>query len=322
MTFGRDLKAEFSRLWHKKEPTNEIPLFRILCEAILSQKNYITAEIHGNRCQVEFKQRSHRFSSKKSPMCRCELGDLLIVAFSALRKEGRIVIIQNKVARKGNGKLRNTPREVNASLVQYELLYERPMFQYVGKKFKGSQDDILFSSPYSSVSLYGIFYENGLGEVDMSSITARELQLSNPPKHPITGTYPCAKLILPSSCSFQTKTSCFGDFAAAENLINFGDLLEDLYIGRPITQRIKTEIIEKCMPASKTIENTLSARAEEVLKIFDSIDFPNPSNMSSNLSQSDSQPGHFIPMNICRSVIFINVDRLEQPLDVLQAQNR
>ena len=38
MTFGRDLKAEFSRLWHKKEPTNEIPLFRILCEAILSQK--------------------------------------------------------------------------------------------------------------------------------------------------------------------------------------------------------------------------------------------------------------------------------------------
>lgn len=83
--------------------------------------------------------------------------------------------------------------------------------------------------------MYGSIYMNARGEVDMAAIAANLFQFKHSPIHfPQYGKHPAATIFYSGPFENLATRNGSGDFYAADNLTDFGDLLEELYIGKPL----------------------------------------------------------------------------------------
>lgn len=300
MSLGDVLQDKFFSLVNNNTQYKEVELFRKLIDAFLSMSHYFVEEIHGTKYQVTYKENNNWFN--KVP--RCELADMIIVAYSSERKEGRIVFIQNKLSKiSPNNELRY--RKIYANLVQYELLSERPIFSYVNKSLNYAED-IFYGSEYESICQYGLFYQNTDGTINMSCITASEFghDLGSKKLVPITTKNPCTNILFDKEFETFNSRAKKGDFIAAQNLKDFGDLLEDLYIGRPIDGSLKKEILE-ILREQQNINTT-----NRILEDFSEIDFD-----GSDLERS-SEEISVIKKSLLSSrvLLMVDVDYMETPL--------
>jgi hypothetical protein len=304
MSFGTDLSREFRALTTPGSSTREIDLFRNLIAAMQKISSYPVAEIHGNKYQVTYTETKGWFS--KTPP-RCELGDVCIIAYSKRKKEARIVIVQNKVARAAKRHLSHDGRKINVSLVQHELLSVRPIFQYV---HGGGQSHLIHTNAYPSVCIYGNFFQDSTGQIDMASITAECLDVSHLTTKR-TGKHPGAMLYYRDL--FESY-SCRGpglDFIAAGNLVDFGDLLADMYIGRPLNFRQQHRIVDSLRKIFLSDPELASDNFSAVLQDFQETELSDSGsfeadeyfNNESGFSQIDDNP-----LNNCKSLLLLNVD--------------
>lgn len=298
MPLGLDLKRAFdAEVLHAKDPTREVALFRCLINAIKAMPAYRAYEIHGNKCQVEFIETEGWFTRKP----QCELGDVAIIAFSPRRNRARFVIVQNKLSYNSGGGLGTITNEVKANLVQFELLSKRPYFKLVRGINAGVQNGLIKHSPCPSVCQYGVFYDSGAG-VDMSVITADKLDLdltyTRFSKRPIA-----TVRFRGAFQNFAVRHSA-PDFIAAETIRDFGDLLEDLYIGRPITLRVKREINRLLLNMAYVHPETLDVRIINDFCNMEVIGFED-----ANLYYEDEDESGFENLlDVCRSLVLIDVD--------------
>ena len=297
MSLGYDLKRAFDcEVLSAGTPTGEVALFRCLIKAIELMRGYRACEIHGKKHQVQYIETEGWFTKKP----RCELGDVAIIAFSPQKNQARFVIVQNKLSYPSRGRLGNKTSQICASLVQFELLCKRPYFELVNGTHKGKSNGLIKHSPYPSVCLYGIFYNQGSG-VNMSAITADKFAFDASWKR--KSNYPCA--VIQFEKNFQNRANRWEpDFVAAETIEDFGDLLEDLYIGRPITSRTQKDIKDLLFNIS---EAHLDDRSKSIIADFsgmDIVDSLDENKREENIAETDFED----ILNVCRSLVLINVD--------------
>lgn len=308
MAFGAKLSGEFrthaTPYIRSAATIREVNLFRHLIDAIKSVSGYSVAEIHGNKSQVTYKETMGWFT--KTP--RCELGDVCVIAYSKVRRAARLVIIQNKVAPKTGGVLPQVGNKIRASLVQHELLSCRPYFECWSRG--GGKKGWIHDSPYPSVCIYGNFIQDGTGEADMVSITADQFVVPciGTPK---TGKKPSATVYYSGMYEELLRKGPSGDFVAAKNLVDFGDLLEDLYIGRPIDPGLKHDIEDALGITFFTNPTQASENFPAVLKDFqemelsDNVSFGQGNNL--NIEGGSEQIIDNL-LNACRVLLLLNVD--------------
>ena len=312
MTFGKELHKNFQAQVSgtlTSGPLKEVDLFRCLIRAFMFIPGYKAAEIHGSRHLVEYVESENWFSRR--PIC--ELGDLLIIVFSAEKRQGRLLVMQNKVSRSG-GQLSSSYRSFSANLVQYELLRNRPLFRHVTGLWKGRCNSLIQNTSYSSVCQYGLFYEGTNNHIDMASMTAGVLDFSSSAiraKFPLHGRNPTARLAFSPSKyeTFNRRNSA--DFEGADNLEDFGDLLHDLYFGRPICLSLKTQISFALMEHLRLNAGRASPLAEQLIREFSEIDFrEDPAESNFHVPTG----GNELPENIVstfRALLLINADMCE-----------
>lgn len=316
MPLGYSLKTSFSSCVSACPTTSEVELFRCLKMAFSSMPDYSAGEIHGHKRQVLYTEANGWFTKKP----RCELGDLAIIAFSKKKGQGRLVIIQNKVSRDSKRGLGSNCRGIYASLVQYELLRERPFFCFASGPYSGRRNGLIKFSPYSSVCQYGLFYKDRFGNVDMSSITASEFALPAKTilRFPIRSRHPVAKIEFNKKFETFASRSATGDFVAAENLIDFGNLLEDMYIGRPINVYQKKVIEDMLMLKMASDDADMSYEARRAIDDFMGTEFIEDTNVSYLNGENENNKAEWdCLLNVCRSLVLINVDpcRLNETFD-------
>lgn len=298
MPLGVNLKRTFDyEVLHAANPTGEVALFRCLINAIEVMPGYRTCEIHGNKHQVKYVETEGWFTRRP----QCELGDVVIIAFSPRRNRARLVIVQNKISYKAGGGLGTTTNEVKANLVQFELLSKRPYFEFTRGVNAGVRNGLIRHSPYPSVCQYGIFYDSGAG-VDMSVITADKFDFD---------------YIYTRTCKRPTATVRFRgafqnfavrhlepDFVAAETIRDFGNLLEDLYIGRPITTRVKRTINRLLLNMAYTHPETVNMR---VINDFCNMEVQGFEDTNPYYENEDESSFESL-LDVCRSLVLIDVD--------------
>lgn len=285
----------------------EVDLFRFFIKAFTSMSSYNVGEIHGNRRQVVFDE-SKGWYTRNS---QCELGDVAIIAFSKAKGQGRLVIMQNKVSRNTYGEIFYNPRGVHANLVQHELLTVRPRFQYIKSPGAGKPNNLIQASPYPSVCLYGNFYLNR-SDIDMSALTASKLvafPLSFKWGIPRTGKHPTASIEYKEPFETMKSRSTDGDFIGAGNLFDFGNLLEDLYIGRPINYIEKRKIESELRFALQSYSTDLLEPVITVINDFLETEFNKETDFYADDNYSEDSSSGIL--DICRSLLIINVDSKE-----------
>lgn len=327
MPLGAELSQLFSKVAtpyiNSASSIRETDLFDHLISSLISLPDYIVGRIHGNKSMVTFPDDCGWFT--KQP--RCELGDVCIIAYSKRRRKARLIIMQNKVARTPRGVLAIDGSQINASLVQYNLLSFRPCFEYVKefKKTKRFNNGLIRSSPYPSVCVYGNFCINSKNEADMYCVTANAFNYS-PSRIPLRSKYPSAKIRYTGLYEDLSTRNGSGDFVAANNLLDFGDLLEDLYIGKPIDASEQADILKLIKTAFHTNPDKASDDFLSVLRDFETTDLIQ-SEIFSERSDASFREDYDRPISnysgphlFCRDLVLLNVDYLESSASLGQPQ--
>lgn len=298
MPLGLDLKRAFdAEVLHAANPTGEIALFRCLINAIETMHGYRAYEIHGNKHQVQYIETEGWFTKKP----RCELGDVAIIAFSPRRNQARLVIVQNKLSYRSGGGLGTRTNEVRANLVQFELLSKRPYFELVRGINAGVRNGLIRHSPCPSVCQYGIFYNSRAG-VDMSVITASQFDLDS--AHMRTSKNPTAIVRFRGAFQSIRTRHLAPDFIAAETIEDFGDLLEELYIGRPITIRVKRAINRLLLTMTHVRPGAMNIR---IINDFCNMEVMEHLDLNPNGENEDEDSFENL-LDVCRSLVLIDVD--------------
>lgn len=298
MPLGLEIKRAFdAEVLYATNPTGEIALFRCLINAIETMHGYRACEIHGNKHQVEYIETEGWFT--KNP--RCELGDVAIIAFSPRRNRARLVLVQNKLSYQSGGGLGTRTNEVRANLVQFELLSKRPYFELVRGANAGMRNGLIRHSPCPSVCQYGIFYNSGTG-IDMSVITANKFDLDS--TYMRTSKNPTATVRFRGAFQSVRTRHLAPDFIAAETIQDFGDLLEDLYIGRPITTRVKRAINRLLLAMTYAHPEDLSIR---IINDFCNMEVMEHWDLNPN-DENEDQDSFENLLDVCRSLVLIDVD--------------
>ena len=293
MPLGQQLSDAFQRYVALQPHNTEEELFQCLINAINDMPGYQADSIHGIRRKVEYTERRNWFTKRPA---RCELADVAIIAYSRLNHRARLILIQNKVS------TRNNTDRISADLVQYELLRDRPFFHFTSAPYQGVQNGLIHRSAYPSVCQYGIFYRNR-GVVDMSVITAQHLSMKR--THCSNSMNPKRMIYFDGQFQNLANYNPHNDFIAAENIRDFGDLLEQLYIGRPITNRGR-QVISNMLFLTPNLQeyphleqHVLNFSELQLLEWEENADYL-------NLQYEDD---FRIILNSCRRLILINVDR-------------
>lgn len=313
MTLGMQLSHSFNMLVtpyiHKNKSIYETKLFDKLIDSFSSLCGYEVARIHGNKYQVTYPDALGWFAQPR----RCELGDICIIAYSKRKKKARLVVVQNKVARTTFNVLSTDGCQINANLVQYELLKTRPRFEYTCGKLRGTMSNLIRTERYPSVCVYGNFYMNAKGEADMAAITANQFQFKHPPiPFPCYGKHPAATIIYSGPFENLATRNGSGDFYAADNITDFGDLLEDLYIGKPIGKKEKDHIEKELEDAFNAGVARASNNFYTALQNFQMISLDDSDDISLNdefdFDGDYPMQEQYNPLHFCRTLLLLNVD--------------
>lgn len=294
MSLGRDLANSFHAIGpNTLTGHTEVEFFRTLINAFKTLPNYAALEIHGNKSHVKYIPANNYFT-RVDPAC--ELADVAIIAYSPKRHQARLLFIQNKVAPRNKCTVFN---RLSADLIQFELLHNRPVFEFVQRNLPRGPITLLSASPTDSVALYGIFYQNG-NSVDMSAITANAMTTSatHRPGHHPKGIIEYINQPFQSLLSHGTP-----DFTAASNLIDFGDLLEILFIGRPITIHLRNALLHIL---NQAFPNPTPHQQKQIAA-FRNMDLETALYDDSHVMQTVNNPSGF-----ARTLLFLNVDQQNQ----------
>lgn len=230
MSFGTELEAQFIAETAKiSGNVNEEELFKALDRAFENLSSCGAAAckiIHGARHLVRFSElppEEFYYAKDRGEKVRCELADLLIVAFES--NEVRICCMQNKYEPKKTHGMSVTDN-FQADMRQFYLLKERPPFERDGKTSNLLKDAIC-----PSVGSYGVFYKNDNG-FNMNYHSAAALNGLRP------GLIGRSRRIKMNPDEEQIVTQTKGMVAAdecqfAENLQDFGDALDKGLVGTP-----------------------------------------------------------------------------------------
>lgn len=200
----------------------EIVLFQAMqksLEAIENPPYLVVEKYHGASHQVTF-QGSGSYSRASA---RCELSDLLVVAYDQQTKDARLTYIQAKsersIAANAHGIAGSS---LAANLEQWDLLASRPPIHGVGS-FAPPQD-LLSSAQLDSVGSFA-FFLHGTKGVDIHYAAASSLRK---PRNCVSR---YGKLIAtPDMCRCGPSPECLSVYGNEE----FGAFLFGLMIGTPI----------------------------------------------------------------------------------------
>lgn len=214
------LEKEFKTLT-KGLPPDEISLFQQLTFAFERlSKDFTIDVLHGSKHQVEFQ--SGQPWAHKSKLARCELCDLMIVAFRTNPFNARLTFLQNKSERI-SGQL---PLTFEADMFQWELLASRPEIQ--GVNSFNPPKNLLKDALLSSVGTFGVFYQDTNNDFNMTYSTADILG-------PIRiGTSKKRRLYYKGTRGQIRAVSGYNEITSCSTLADFAHQLSQLRIGTPI----------------------------------------------------------------------------------------
>lgn len=159
-------KAKRTRKGH----LSELNLFREMMRSFSSRyKAVVVEETHQH--YVHFEAGHTPFG--KPILARKEISDLLIIAYSPLRRMARETFLQAKVARKPDGLQPNGDFIFTGENYQYYLLSERPLFDV--PRYNLRDVSVLRDAVLPSIGSYGVFYEVGNNRVDFAYQPANKL---------------------------------------------------------------------------------------------------------------------------------------------------
>lgn len=217
--------------------------------------------------------------------------------------------MQNKLSYRLGGGLGTKTNEVPVNLVQFELLSKRPYFEFARGENAGVRNGLIRHSPYPSVCQYGIFYNNGTG-VDMSVITANQFDYHS--TYIRTSKNPTATVRFLGAFQKYGDRHLASDFIAAESIEDFGDILEDLYIGRPITAQVKQTI----NPLLRTMSYAqLGSMGMQIINDFCNMEVSGSVDLDIQ-DIIDDQSSFENILDVCRSLVLIDVDAEANPYTI------
>lgn len=171
--FARDFDIRFGAATSGMSGA-EIPLFTAMCNVLSGcARHGVRAEIyHGSRYQVRFPGDGVHARYK----ARCELSDLLIVAFSSASREVRITYLQAKSER---ATVTNPlVHEYSANLEQWYLLSTRPRISGIGAA-ANMPPDLLSGAAMESVGSFGFFYRDTKNKFQIFYSSAASLSVTS-----------------------------------------------------------------------------------------------------------------------------------------------
>lgn len=202
---------------------HEIPLFHALSSALVSAGGSLYTEIyHGASHQVRFVGNG----SFARTQARCELSDLLIVAYSAVTREARLTFLQAKSERARLTMGAGCGHKFEANLEQWFLLAQRPLISGVGFDFNPPAD-LLSNALLPSVGSFAFFYKDMNQEFQTFYAAANHLTPA------WRYTQRKGRLIANSPCLMAPRGRYPERTAACDNL-GFAESLFRLEIGTPL----------------------------------------------------------------------------------------
>jgi len=203
---------------------NEIPLFRALHSVLTGlSANFDVEEYHGTANQVKFAGNGS-YARKNA---RCELSDLMIVAFSSITGSVRLTYLQAKSERATLNSV--CRREFSANLEQWYLLKQRPPI--IGSGKFDPPHDLLSSALLASVGSFGFFFKDSHGDFQTFYASASYMN----PQRNYSQRYGKLQAIGPCFTDYSGPyPECF---AACGNR-SFAERLFRLEIGTPIDQSV------------------------------------------------------------------------------------
>lgn len=207
---------------------NEVDLFRLMANIFNTNtsKSAFVNEVHGQRGFIDY------HSTFSTGLKKIEIADLLMITCNRWSNEIRICFIQAKYRR------RNYRRFLTfgANLYQWELLKDKP--NIIDNYNKGFPQNILNFSHFESITSFGIFYKDHLGQIDFLYTLPKHIQKRNLNKYQTMDFYAgchcpnsrCLAGIMPD----ETISTCSIDIFEREALA--------CRIGAPIDSSVKPYI--------------------------------------------------------------------------------
>ena len=197
----------------------EVKLFRDLQNALKSLNGrFEIDEYHGGAHQVRFTGNG----AHARMTARCELSDLVILAYTKSPAQARLTYLQAKFERRTL--LNPCCDRFTANLEQWYLLAKRPQL-IAGSATFIPPPDLLSSAILPSVGSFGFFYYDRSKTVQFFYASASFLRpLGSTRYGKLAGIHPC------QSSTVRGYAEC----QAACNMVDFGSSLFSLEIGTPV----------------------------------------------------------------------------------------
>lgn len=149
----------------------EIPLFREMIKYFKNTypQNVVTIE-EKHKHIVIFDCYDPNHPQNQFSNIHKEISDLLIITYSANKKQARATFLQAK----WKATCLN-PFRFRGDVFQYLLLNQRPLFAHI--KAPSSQDSILHNAILDSIGSYGVFYQKTTKDIEFAFAAAQEISL-------------------------------------------------------------------------------------------------------------------------------------------------
>lgn len=223
LIYGCRFAGEFYQRTHGSS-AGEIGLFRKMMDALTAAgglgSGVKSAEIHGNSHQVRFVGPG----GYSRVNARCELADVMVVAFSPHSNQARLSFIQAKSERNFGIHTGIVGRKLRANLEQWDLLSRRPEIKGVGAF--NPPPSLLSGATRRSVGSFVFFVKDGRGGYDIYYASAARL--------PLGGRYTQRNGSLLAQDALCTFRPGGGEAHSMVGAFKFGVCLADLLIGASI----------------------------------------------------------------------------------------
>ncbi len=190
-----------------------------------------------------------------------------------------------------------SPTKFKADLLQFYLLYERPLLDSSSlPRCTFGKPDILSSSKFPSIGSYGVFYESGTC-VEMSYFPASRVSPFSSHAKSIVRT---ARYSLPTWNTLNfipvSNSLSYPENQGTQTLVEFGDALIDMEIGNPLfvdNDICESDLFVELIGRSKIFKKLI--KSTEVFQYYNDNDFPQ------SVIPSNAPLG-------CKSIILIDAD--------------
>lgn len=248
------MKREINKVAYRNDSLDELTFFREMSKSLNKNAAAVyVRETHGNRGLVKFPSKYYGTEKQR------EISDLMIISINTSTSKIKLSFLQAKYHR-----TRTTPfLKFYGDYLQLELLSDRPDID-PNNSF-GFPQNILNFSNFRSLTTYGVFYHDKIGQIDMLFSVADLLKpIGSSTKGPIIfpGHPYCPRLNCFTSNSNEMLSTC--------NIDLFEKGLVSFQIGAPIIRNsnIDSSIKALFMNLIPNSDKTTSDFLESILDYF------------------------------------------------------